>query len=30
MHNTVSTATEFQHMWDARVNFLMTGACLPF
>ena len=30
MHNTVSTATEFQHMWDARVNFLMAGACVPF
>ena len=30
MHKTVSKAAEFQKTWDARVNFLMAGACVPF
>ena len=30
MHETVSKAAEFRNTWDARVNFLMAGACVPF
>jgi len=30
MHKTVSKAAEFRNTWDARVNFLMAGACVPF